>query len=97
MCGQQHRGTLTQIGAQTLEYIYTAEDERIATYDGGTWTWSIRDLQAHPLREYTSTDSGSGAFPEHGIRVGESHYGSRIRQGRPAGQLRVTQMTRATV
>jgi RHS repeat-associated protein len=49
----------SHLGSNTLQYIYTADDERVATYSGGLWTWTIRDLGAHPLREYTSGDAGS--------------------------------------
>ena len=41
------------------QYIYTADDERIATYGGGTWSWTIRDNGGAVLRELTSFDSSS--------------------------------------
>jgi len=41
------------------QFIYTASDERIATYALGTWTWTIRDLANHPLREFTSSDTST--------------------------------------
>jgi RHS repeat-associated protein len=56
----------SQIGSSTLRYVYTADDERIATYDGFTWTWAIRDLGARPLREYTSSDSTAGSNTSYG-------------------------------
>src|SRR5260221_13289772 len=56
----------SQIGARTLRYVYTADDERIATYDGALWTWTLRDLGAHPLRELTSSDSNGAASPSYG-------------------------------
>src|SRR5258708_15565344 len=49
----------SHLGSNTLQYIYTVADERVATYNGGLLTWTIRDLGAHPLREYTSSDAGS--------------------------------------
>jgi RHS repeat-associated protein len=49
----------SHLGSNTLQYIYTADDERVAAYSGGLWTWTIRDIGAHPLREYTSNDAGS--------------------------------------
>ncbi len=38
----------------TREYVYTADDERLAVYDG-VWHWSVRDLGGRVLREFTST------------------------------------------
>src|SRR5256885_12529176 len=35
-------------------YVYTADDERLAVYDGARWTWTIRDLGGRVLREFTS-------------------------------------------
>jgi RHS repeat-associated protein len=43
------------------EYVYTADDERIAVIVGSTWTWSLRDLSGKVLREMTSTAGASGA------------------------------------
>jgi RHS repeat-associated protein len=48
-------GSMTkQTGSGTREYVYTASDERIGVYNG-TWSWTVRDLGGHVLREYTST------------------------------------------
>ena len=41
------------------QYIYTADNERIAVYGLGTWTWTLRDLANHPLREFTSSDTAT--------------------------------------
>lgn len=42
------------------EFIYTAGDERIATYTvGSTWNWTIREVGGKVLREFSSDDSGS--------------------------------------
>jgi RHS repeat-associated protein len=47
------------LGANTLQYVYAADDERLATYNGSLWTWTIRDPGKHPLSEYTSSNDGS--------------------------------------
>ncbi|MEK6375971.1 MAG: RHS repeat-associated core domain-containing protein [Acidobacteriota bacterium] len=36
------------------QYIYTADDERIATRNGLSWTWTVRGLDQKVLREFTS-------------------------------------------
>ncbi|HEX2833529.1 MAG TPA: RHS repeat-associated core domain-containing protein [Thermoanaerobaculia bacterium] len=42
------------------EFVYTADDERIAVYDvGSTWHWSVRDPSGKVLRDFTSQDNGS--------------------------------------
>lgn len=45
--------------AAPAEFVYTAEDQRIATYTGGFWKWTVRDLDNKVLRELTSTDGGA--------------------------------------
>lgn len=45
--------------AAPSEFVYTAEDERIATNTGGFWKWTVRDLDNRVLREFTSTDGGA--------------------------------------
>jgi RHS repeat-associated protein len=43
------------------EFVYTADDERIAVYNVGTsWRWTLRDTSGKVLREFTSGD-GAGA------------------------------------
>ena len=44
------------------EYIYTADDERIAVYtvNTGSWHWTLRDTSGRVLRELTSQDGSSG-------------------------------------
>jgi len=43
------------------EYIYTADDERIATYNvGSSWNWTVRDATGKVLREFTSSDGPQG-------------------------------------
>jgi RHS repeat-associated protein len=48
--------------AVVREYIYTANDERIAVYVPGTgsWQWSLRDASGKVLREMTSSDPPAG-------------------------------------
>lgn len=42
------------------EYIYTANDERIATYIVGTrWDWTVRDLEGRVLRQFNSFDGAA--------------------------------------
>lgn len=42
------------------EFVYTADDERIAVYDvGSTWHWSARDPSGKVLRDFTSQDNGT--------------------------------------
>ena len=53
----------TSDGVTKREYVYTADGERLAAYShpinisSGSWTWTVRDLGSHILREYTSTGS----------------------------------------
>lgn len=51
-----------QWGTLAREYIYTADDERIAVYDvgTGTWRWTVRDVSGKVLREFTSHDGVNG-------------------------------------
>jgi RHS repeat-associated protein len=48
-------------GVLSREFIYTADDERIATHEtpSGSWRWTARDPSGKVLREFTSTDGGS--------------------------------------
>jgi len=54
---------VTRSSSQTsadAEYIYTADDERLAVYTGGgNWRFTIRDLDAKVLREVTAFQSGA--------------------------------------
>jgi RHS repeat-associated protein len=38
------------------EFIYTADDERIATKNGVSWTWTLRGADNKVLREYSSAE-----------------------------------------
>ena len=43
------------------EYVYTADDERLAVYNvGAAWTWSVRDTAGMVLREFTSQNPATG-------------------------------------
>jgi len=51
-------------GVIARDHIYTADDERLATYtvNTGVWRWTVRDDGGRVLREFTSIDpSASGA------------------------------------
>ena len=52
---------------QASAFVYTADDERIATYksDTGEWHWTLRDMGNKVLRELTSKDNG-GTFGKSG-------------------------------
>lgn len=43
------------------QYVYTADDERIATYTGsGNWQFTLRDIDGEVLRELVAAQSGGG-------------------------------------
>jgi len=47
--------------AKTQEYVYTADDERLAVYTvGGSWNWTVRDTSAKVLREFSSQNAVGG-------------------------------------
>ena len=50
--------------AGNYEYLYTAEDERLATYDAstGSWEWTLRDHGGNVIRELASTDGGNWSW-----------------------------------
>src|SRR5438046_2923007 len=49
-------------GQVAREFVYTADDERIATYTVGyAWDWTIRDESGRVLRTFSSADA-SGAL-----------------------------------
>lgn len=39
------------------QFVYTADDERVAVRQGPSWTWTIRGLDNHVLREFSSVES----------------------------------------
>ena len=48
-------------GGTTRQYLYTADDERIAvSHDGTWWQWTLRGPDGKVLREFTSTDGTAG-------------------------------------
>ena len=51
----------TETNGARYEYLYTAEDERLATYNAstGSWAWTLRDLGGSVIRELSSTDGGN--------------------------------------
>jgi len=62
-----HQYTYDSLGLMTgqtystsAQYVYTADDERIAVYTSGRWKWSLRDPQGHVIRQFTSDDGPSG-------------------------------------
>jgi RHS repeat-associated protein len=62
----QYDGTSMMTGMSTgsrdFRYVYTADDERIGTYDvsAQTWVWKLRDIGGKPLREFTSSGGTLG-------------------------------------
>lgn len=50
-------------GSLAREYIYTADDERIAVYEvGQRWRWTVRDTSGKVLREFTSMNGSNGSL-----------------------------------
>ena len=49
----------SQNATQFSQYVYTADDERIAVYKGTRWEWSVRDASARVLRAFTSDDTAT--------------------------------------
>jgi RHS repeat-associated protein len=47
--------------ASPREYVYTADEERIAMIVGSTWYWTLRDFSGQVLREMTSTGAANGS------------------------------------
>jgi len=41
------------------QFVYTADGNRLATYGGGSWHWTVRDEDGTVLREFTSVDAQS--------------------------------------
>ncbi|MBV8545358.1 MAG: hypothetical protein JO088_11500, partial [Acidobacteria bacterium] len=52
--------TRATVGTDDRQFLYTADDERIAVKQGASWTWTIRDQSGKVLREFTSLESESG-------------------------------------
>ncbi|HYM62145.1 MAG TPA: RHS repeat-associated core domain-containing protein, partial [Thermoanaerobaculia bacterium] len=67
--------------------VYTPGDERIAADRAGAWTWSVRDLGAKVVREFTSVDPAAGASAAPGS---QSRAWKRDRIWRDGGSLVAT-------
>ncbi len=52
--------TRATVGSDDRQFLYNADNERIAVRQGVSWTWLIRDQSGKVLREFTSLESGSG-------------------------------------
>jgi RHS repeat-associated protein len=56
--------TRAKVDADDRQFIYTADDERIAVRQGQSWTWTVRGLDNKVLREFTSLEpNGSPGQP----------------------------------
>jgi RHS repeat-associated protein len=55
-------GSLVQAiaGSDNRQFIYTADDERLATANGASWTWTVRGFDGKVLREFTSLQPPNG-------------------------------------
>jgi RHS repeat-associated protein len=49
--------TESTVASDDRQYVYTANDERIAVKRGASWTWTVRDLSNKVLREFTSVET----------------------------------------
>jgi RHS repeat-associated protein len=59
--GATMMSSLTAPNGYRYDYIYTAEDERVATYTGGgNWQFTIRGLDGKVLREMTAWQPSQG-------------------------------------
>jgi|GEM_PF-5693852 len=47
------------VGSDHRDFLYTADDERIAVRQGTSWTWTVRDLGGKVLREFTSFETSA--------------------------------------
>jgi RHS repeat-associated protein len=50
------------VGSDDRQFVYTADDERIAIRQGVSWTWTVRDPGAKVLREFTSLENTPGVI-----------------------------------
>jgi RHS repeat-associated protein len=51
--------TKASVGTDVRNFVYTADDERIAVKQGLSWTWSVRDQSGKVLREFTSSETST--------------------------------------
>jgi RHS repeat-associated protein len=60
-------GMMTEatVGSDDRQFLYTADDERIAVKQGASWTWTVRDLSGKVLREFTSLETGPNLAMTH--------------------------------
>src|ERR1700756_2773239 len=49
--------TEATVGSDVRQFIYTANDERLAVRRGTSWTWTVRDEGDKVLREFTSLET----------------------------------------
>ncbi|HXH93130.1 MAG TPA: RHS repeat-associated core domain-containing protein [Thermoanaerobaculia bacterium] len=56
-------GMMTEatVGSDDRQFVYTADDERIAVRQGQSWMWTVRGLDNKVLREFTSTEPNNSA------------------------------------
>jgi len=54
--------TEATVASDDRQFVYTADDQRIAVKQGASWTWTVRDLNAKVLREFTSVETGGANF-----------------------------------
>ncbi|MBV9185818.1 MAG: hypothetical protein JO093_09345, partial [Acidobacteria bacterium] len=59
------------VGTDIRDFVYTADDERIAVRQGASWTWTVRDQGGKVLREFTSLETSSSPLTL------TSHYWSK--------------------
>jgi RHS repeat-associated protein len=70
-------------GASPRQFIYTVDDERIATRAGTQWNWTVRDLKGAVLSEYTSQETATTAeWTEDYVYRGTSLLAASLPQGR---------------
>jgi hypothetical protein len=48
--------TQATVGSDDRQFVYTADDERIAVRRGQSWTWTVRGLDNKVLREFMSSE-----------------------------------------
>jgi RHS repeat-associated protein len=54
---------LTRRDDASAVYVYTADDERLATIvGGGSWKWTVRNLDGKVLREFTGSNAASAQW-----------------------------------
>jgi RHS repeat-associated protein len=69
-------------GSNKRQYVYTADDQRIAVYTNQEWRWSLRDLDQKVVRDFTSKDGSSFAITEDRVHSDRGVIGSASPSGR---------------